>query len=342
MAELLADAAAGMRGGRGSSSLVIGLVNSMPGEALEHTERQFRAILGAASRGFSVRIRLFSLDPPSPATASRYEHAAAIDPADLDGLIVTGMPPRAAALVDEPCWKALTALVDLAAEQAIPTVWSCLAAHAAVLYMDGIERRLLPQKLSGLYACTRTRDDHPMLAALPRRWRVPHSRYNELPADALDARGYDILSSSAEAGVDLFARQAGALFLFCQGHPEYDAPALLREYRRDVRQFLNGARDTYPAVPHGYFSPGVAELLDAFRASAIRARTPEAMAQFPLAACEADLTHSWRDLAHRFYAGWLDHVAGQKARRGTAVAAVPSLATRRASAGPAAAAPPPA
>ena len=342
MAELPADAIAGMRGGRASSSLVIGLVNSMPGEALEHTERQFRAILAAASRNVTVRIRLFSLDPPSPATASRYQHAAAIDPADIDGLIVTGMPPRAAALTDEPCWRALTALVDLAADRGIPTVWSCLAAHAAVLYMDGIARRLLPEKLSGLYACTRTRDDHPMLPRLPRRWRVPHSRYNELPADALAARGYDILSSSPEAGVDLFARQAGALFLFCQGHPEYDAPALLREYRRDVRQFLNGARDIYPAIPHGYFSPGVADLLAAFRASAMRARAPEAMAQFPLAACEDDLAHSWRNLAHGLYANWLAHLAAQRVRRSTAVTALPAAATRRASARPAAAAVPPA
>ena len=334
MAELLPDATARLRGGRASSSLVIGLVNSMPGEALEHTERQFRAILAVASRTIIVRIRLFSLDPPSSATASRYQHATAIDPAEIDGLIVTGMPPRAAALTDEPCWKSLTALVDLAADRGIPTVWSCLAAHAAVLYLDGIARRLLPEKLSGLYACRRTRDDHPMLARMPRRWAVPHSRYNELPADALAARGYDILSSSPQAGVDLFARQAGALFLFCQGHPEYDAHALLREYRRDVRQFLNGARDTYPAIPHGYFSPGIADLLAAFRASALRARAPEAMAEFPLAACEADLAHSWGHVAHRFYANWLAHLAVQRTR--------PALATQRASARPATAAVPPA
>jgi homoserine O-succinyltransferase len=171
MARFQADTAAGLRGGTVPSSLVIGLVNIMPGEALEHTERQFRAILAAASRNVTVRIRLFSLDPPSGATASRYQHAAAIDPADIDGLIVTGMPPRAAALTDEPCWKALTALVDLAADRGIPTVWSCLAAHAAVLYLDGIARRLLPEKLSGLYACTRTRDDHP-ISCRHRRRRV--------------------------------------------------------------------------------------------------------------------------------------------------------------------------
>ncbi len=335
VADLPAETQAGPRSGRVSPSLVIGLVNSMPGEALEHTERQFRGILGAAARNVSVRIRLFSLDPPTQAAASRYEHAAAIDPDDIDGLIVTGMPPRAASLHDEPCWKALTALVDLAAERGIPTVWSCLAAHAAVLYLDGIERRPLGEKLSGLYACTRTRDDHPMLARLPRRWRVPHSRYNELSADALTACGYDILSSSPEAGVDLFARRAGALFLFCQGHPEYDAAALLREYRRDVRQFLIGARESYPAMPHGYFSPGVSESLAAFRAEALRARAPETMTHFPFAVCEADLAHSWRNLAHGLYANWLAYLLAGRTRSGAALA---DAAMRRASADPAAAA----
>jgi homoserine O-succinyltransferase len=311
--------------------LVIGLVNSMPGEALEHTERQFRAILAAASGGRGVRIRLFSLEPPPAATAFRYEHAARIDPAALDGLIVTGMPPRAATLPDEPSWSALTALVDVAAGQAIPTVWSCLAAHAAVLHMDGIARRRLPDKLSGLYDCMRERDN-PLLVGLPRRWRVPHSRYNGLPAEALAARGYDILSASPEAGVDLFAREAGAPFLFCQGHPEYDAHALLREYRRDIRQFLTGAREAYPAMPRGCFSPGVASLLDAFRAAAMRERTPALLARFPLAACEADLTHSWRGVANRLYTNWLAQVAAQKACRAGAVTAPPPARPRHAAA----------
>jgi len=325
VADFLADPICGPGGGFLTPPLVIGLVNSMPGEAFGQTERQFRTILSAAARGRPVHLRLFSLDPPAPVggdtATSLYQHARKIDPFVLDGLIVTGMPPRASRLVEEPCWEHLTALADLAMAHGIPTVWSCLAAHAAVLYLDGIERQRLPEKLSGLFACTQTDGDAPITAGLPRHWHVPHSRYNDLPAKALVARDYRILSSSDDAGADLFAKDAGAPFVFCQGHPEYDALALLREYRRDIRQYLTGARDPYPAMPQSYFSPGVTALLEAFRERALGVRTAETMADFPLDACEADLAHSWSGLAHAIYANWLTLVAERKACRSTVVRA---------------------
>ncbi len=329
MAQLHANGSAhGPAGGR-AGALVIGLVNSMPGEARRHTERQFRAILAAAARDLPVELRFFSLvgAPRDPdAAAPRYEDAAALAAAAPDGLIVSGMPPRAARLSDEPYWPRLTALVDVAVQAAIPTVWSCLAAHAAVLYLDGIERQRLPGKLSGLVDCARTEVEHPAMNGLPRRWLVPHSRYNDLPEAALRARGYRILSRSLVAGADIFARDDRAPFLFCQGHPEYDAHSLLREYRRDIRQFLAGERHDYPAAPLGYFSPAMAARLEAFRERALRARDPGCLADFPMIACMADLHHPWRDLAVSLYANWLADVAARKRPRAAPGAPARSLA----------------
>jgi homoserine O-succinyltransferase/O-acetyltransferase len=301
---------------QGAAPLVIGLVNSMPGEARQHTERQFRAILSAAAWDVPMELRFFTLDTLAAGEAApRYEDAAMLEAAAPDGLIVTGMPPRAAALEDEPYWPRLTELVDFAVDAAIPTLWSCLAAHAAVLYLDGIERRRLPQKLSGLVDCARTEAEHPILAGLPPRWQVPHSRYNDVPEEALAERGYRILSRSAGAGADIFVRDDTAPFLFCQGHPEYDAQALLREYRRDIRQFLTRERDDYPAMPRNYFGPEAAAQLAAFRARACRERTVERLADFPIDACRADVRHAWGDLAVGLYANWLALVAQAKARR---------------------------
>ncbi len=298
--------------------LIIGLVNSMPGEALGHTERQFRDILSAVSGDAGVRLRFFTLGDLSRA-GPRYDDVAALETAEIDGLIVTGMPPRAASLRDEPYWDKLAALVDLAMDRAIPTVWSCLAAHAAVLHLDGIERRRLPEKLSGLVDCARAEAGHQMVAGLPARWSMPHSRYNELPADALVRAGYRLLSRADDGGADLFTRD-DAPFLFCQGHPEYDAPALLREYRRDIRQFLAGERDSYPDAPRGYLSDAVAPLLAAFRHRALRERAPDAISAFPMDACLADRTPSWRDRAGGIYANWLALVAGRRAARPLAAA----------------------
>ena len=61
----------------------------------------------------------------------------------LDGLIVTGTEPKSKNLDDEPYWAALPQVIDWAREHTHSTIWSCLAAHAAVLHTDGIERRPL-------------------------------------------------------------------------------------------------------------------------------------------------------------------------------------------------------
>ncbi len=63
--------------------------------------------------------------------------------ADLDGLIVTGTEPRAPSLSRRAVLGlALDAARRLGARTTrVSTVWSCLAAHAAVLHLDGIGRR---------------------------------------------------------------------------------------------------------------------------------------------------------------------------------------------------------
>ncbi|MGA7761824.1 MAG: homoserine O-succinyltransferase, partial [Candidatus Binataceae bacterium] len=197
--------------------IVIGLVNNMPDAALQTTERQFRELLFAASNN-SVCLRFFSL-PELPRTeagrshiSQYYEDISELWTSHLDGLIVTGTEPRAPALTDEPYWPTLTKLVDWVDEHTISTVWSCLAAHAAVLHIDGISRRAFRGKLSGVFDCTKA-TDHTIVDGAPSRWRVPHSRYNEVPEDALASNGYRILSRLPGTGADMFVKQRKTLFL---------------------------------------------------------------------------------------------------------------------------------
>ena len=291
-------------------SVVVGLVNAMPGEAYAYTERRFRALLAAAAPEARIEV-----------VCARLDDTRAVRAARLDGLIVTGMPPTTAVLQDEPSWPALTDLVDHASDNAIPAMWLCLAAHAAVLHLDGIERRPLPAKCAGLFQVARAPGWHKLTAGLPRGWRVPHSRHNDLPGDRLVAAGYRILSSSAEAGVDMFTKQCGARFVFCQGHPEYEAQTLLREYRRDVAAFLAGDAKDYPAVPRHCFTVATLTRLNEFRAEAERARAPGLLDAFPTRACTSELRESWSGVAQRLYANWLSDIAarprGAAAARGT-------------------------
>jgi homoserine O-succinyltransferase len=290
--------------------IVIGLVNNMPDGALKTTERQFKELLSAASGASALRVRIFSLPESPRSQASRkyietnYERFDDLWNCRLDGLIVSGTEPRAAALVDEPYWRTLTKLVDWAEQNTISTLWSCLAAHAAVYHLSGIDREKYPKKLSGVFDCARA-SEHPILANTPQRWCIPHSRSNDVPEKALAAAGYEILSRSPAAGADMFMKQGESLFLFLQGHPEYDQGSLLREYQRDVARFLRGERDAYPQMPRDYFNAEAAATLAAFRGRALEQRNIELLKDFPSVDVEGKTARAWRRPAVRIYTNWL-------------------------------------
>ena len=303
-----------------SDCVDIGLVNNMPDAALESTERQFIELLAAASDDVLVRLKLYSLpDVPRSDAGWDYVRDNCFSIQTLwadrpDGVIVTGTEPRTPSLRDEPYWASLTELIDWAEAKAVSSVWSCLAAHAAVLHIDGIGRVPLEHKRFGLFECARSAD-HPLMKNVPDRIQVAHSRWNELPIDALAARGYTILTRSVEAGVDAFVKRRKSLALFFQGHPEYDARALLREYRRDIGRYLRGERETYPEMPRGYFSGRVAADLTAFRTLALSDRREGLLAELPIAAAEAGLTPICDSPAARIYGNWLAHLSAQKTKR---------------------------
>jgi homoserine O-succinyltransferase/O-acetyltransferase len=297
--------------------IVVGLVNNMPDAALGITERQFCALLSVASGQIPVRLRLFHLpelprqDWARSLVNQRYEDISALWETHLHGLIVTGTEPTAATLADEPCWPTLTKLVDWAEDHTVSTIWSCLAAHVAVLHTDGICRRALGEKLSGIFDCTKT-EDHRLMASAPSRWGAPHSRYNEVPQKALVSGGYRILSRSPDAGVDMFVKCRKSLFIFFQGHPEYDPGALLREYSRDSRRFLRGERTNYPEMPRNYFDIVTGTALAEFEERALRKPSIDLLSSFP-AVAEEKLVYAWREYAAQIYTNWLSYLVERRA-----------------------------
>jgi homoserine O-succinyltransferase/O-acetyltransferase len=312
---------------RGRNCLTIGLVNNMPDAACEATERQFLKLLRAASSDVVVLLKLFSIAavPRSEATradlAGRYRDIAELWSAPLDGLIVTGTEPIAADLKDEPYWNAACDLVDWACTNTISAVWSCLAAHAAVLYADGIARQRLAGKLSGVFDCEAA-GAHPLLAGMVPLLRVPHSRLNDLPQAGLLASGYRVLTRSAAAGVDAFAKEqdGGSLFVFFQGHPEYDADSLLREYRRDVGRFLRGEAGAYPEAPQNYFSSAATFLADDFRTRATGEQHGDLVDDFPMRPLAAGIENTWRGGAVGIYRNWIKYLKDQKKDRRSSTA----------------------
>jgi homoserine O-succinyltransferase/O-acetyltransferase len=301
--------------GAAAKCLEIGIVNNMPDASRLATERQFKELIDRALGSQPVRWHFYALDgiargeSAAQHRACYYRDVETLLQKKLDGLIITGCEPKAASLTDEPYWTSLTRVIDWAADNTRSTIFSCLAAHAAVLHLDGIQRVPREQKLSGIFDCAIVADD-PLLNGFQSELRVPHSRLNDLAPEALSVRGYRILTSSPRAGVDMFVRQQGSLFVFLQGHPEYDADSLLREYRRDVGRYLRGERPNLPQVPEDYFDPLTEKHLAAFALRVAAQKSQDPQHELTSLLDNTQPVKTWRRSAVGIYRNWLTQLAG--------------------------------
>ncbi len=293
------------------AELTIGLVNNMPDTALKATERQFMKLLQAAAGPRRIRFHCFSLPSVqrSPEAKwhveSEYSDLSDLKRQRFDGLIVTGAEPVAPELDHEPYWNDLTDLIDWAKTNTRSTIWSCLAAHAAVLHLDRIERQRLPSKCHGIFDCEAVSSD-----ALTRGAQVPlkvsHSRLNEVTESDLAQAGYQVLTRSARAGVDIFTRQYASRFVFFQGHPEYDALSLQREYLRDIGRYLAREREVYPALPVSYFDAATEEKLVRFEKRARQQRHPALTNELPALTLRTDIAAG--SAAAALFRNWLQYL----------------------------------
>jgi homoserine O-succinyltransferase len=309
----------------------IALINNMPDPALEDTEVQFFELLNSAAGDIPLSLKLYSLpELPHGDAGQKHLNDFYFEIEDLlnsrfDGVIMTGTEPRQPDLREEPYWPALTKVLDWAETHTASTVLSCLAAHAGVLYSDGVPRHRLSDKRFGVFEHKKVRD-HALTNGAGKAMNIPHSRWNELRADELAACGYEIRLQSVEAGVDLFVKKKReSLFVHFQGHPEYSTRTLLKEYRRDIKRFLRKERETYPSMPHGYFDAAATKLLSAFRESAAANPREELLAKFPEAAVAGTLQETWQTSAAFVYRNWLQYLLSKKTDASTLSAMTPAV-----------------
>jgi homoserine O-succinyltransferase len=266
-----------------------------------------------------VRLALYALpgiprgDLARAAIRDRYAWTDALRTVGADAVIVTGCEPRAKRLPEEPYWGYLAALVDWARTNTRSALFSCLAAHAAVLHMDGIERRRTPAKLSGVFACERVADN-PLLSGIEDPVLMPHSRHNGLPPEELIGKGYQVLTRSAQVGADIFLRETPSLFVFLQGHPEYEADTLMYEYRRDFTRFLRGEQAAAPSCPQGYFDPQTEHELKVLTLAARRGRVAERVNALDEITAAFRPSAVWGTNAVRLYRNWLDLIVADAGR----------------------------
>jgi homoserine O-succinyltransferase len=178
-------------------------------------------------------------------------------------------------------------------------------------HFHGIDRQPLPKKRWGVYSHRVSATYHPLLRDINTRFDVPHSRYNDISRAQLEAAGLTVLAESPEGGVHMAASPDQFRVIYMQGHPEYDANSLLKEYRRELYRYANRERDKRPLLPENYFFGEAEHLALAARDAAGRARENGGSFDDTL---EADvgalLDNTWGDTAKAIINNWLGLVYG--------------------------------
>ena len=289
----------------GEPRLRLGLVNNMPEAAFAATERQFLSLIEKVSAVTPVSVSLFALPGMLPAGQQRrYQTLSRLMESDLDGLVVTGREPLTSDLQAEPYWENFCLLLAWARKHTVSTLWSCLAAHAAVLHLDGIVRQRRKEKYFGVFACTQTAP-HALTATIETNLWVPHSRWNGLRQEELVTKGYKVLRCTEQGEVDLFTKQTESLFVFAQGHPEYDSDTLLREYRRDLGRYARNESAVFPKVPASYFDAvseaRLAEIQERVEGNGLESALSATFAILD----KATIQTTWAASAECLYRNWL-------------------------------------
>lgn len=293
----------------------IGLLNMMPDAALEATERQFFRLIGESNQIAQFHMHPFTLPELSRGEEARthidnyYETFEQIKENGLDSLIITGANVTQPDLSQEPFWEPLIDVIDWSYESVASTLCSCLATHAVLQFRHGQKRQRLPAKCWGVYPHAVMDRRHPFVNDVNTLFDVPHSRFNEVNRQQFEDSGLSVLVESATAGVHLAVSEDLFRIVYFQGHPEYDINSLLKEYKREVKQYIGGYSEDYPPFPEAYFSIQVQailleyqdRLLDALKAKSELPEFPEALV------CER-LNNTWHDTAKGIVNNWIGRV----------------------------------
>ncbi|MGE3957082.1 MAG: homoserine O-succinyltransferase [Vicinamibacterales bacterium] len=291
--------------------LHVGLLNMMPDAAFQVTEQQFMRLVGSSNHIAQFFVHVFTVPglPRSEATQAyidaHYEPLARVMDEGLDALIITGANVANPRLELEPFYAPLTEVIGWASEQVTSTLCSCLSTHALMKYLHGIDRVPLPRKQWGVYTHRVVAPTHPLLRDINTRFDVPHSRYNAILRRHFVSAGLQILIESEEAGVHAAVSEDGFRRVYFQGHPEYDANSLLKEYKREVLRHFHGERDL-PPYPEHYLTPEAEAPIRGYLDQAERAHAAGlALPEFPEPLVAPFLDNTWRDTARAIFDNWL-------------------------------------
>ena len=295
--------------------LHIGLLNMMPGKALEATERQFFRLVGESNQiaKFYVHpLTLNELDRDKNEQAhvdNYYKSFEQIKEEGLDALIITGANVIGPELSNEAFWEPLIEVYDWAVDNVTSILCSCLATHAVLQFRYGQKRRPLDTKRWGVYSHRVSDRTHPLVTGVNTRFDVPHSRFNQVDKAQFEAAGLKVLVETEQQDVHLAVSEDGFRIVFFQGHPEYDTISLMKEYKREVGRFIFNETSIYPPFPENYFALRTRAIFDEYQELIHQAQNNGKDApEFPEELIKASLDNTWHDSGEAVINNWIGKV----------------------------------
>jgi homoserine O-succinyltransferase len=122
----------------------------------------------------------------------------------------------------------------------------------------------------------------------------------------LRSAGVHVLIESLDGDFHLGTSPDGFRNIYLQGHPEYDAVSLLKEYKRELGIYLDGAAEALPPFPQNYLSPVATRMLGQHVEAALAARgNGHGLPPFPEQALTPLIDNTWTDTGKAVFNNWL-------------------------------------
>ena len=129
-------------------------------------------------------------------------------------------------------WEEMCRIMAWTKTNVYSTLHICWGAQAGLYYHYGIQKYMLPEKLSGIYNHRVLAPYHPLMRGLTTTTTLPTPAIPKSAGKTLKSTPSCWCSSiSRRAGLHIIAAKDGRQF-FVTGHAEYDRDTLAKEYFR--------------------------------------------------------------------------------------------------------------
>jgi len=143
-----------------------------------------------------------------------------------DGMIVTGAPLGQTPFEDVTFWEDMKTILDWTQTNVTSVMFLCWGVQAAMYHLYGVEKHVLPKKISGVYPHKLVKPLSPIVRGFDDIFDAPHSRYAEVRTQDVEAHLNSRLSQYRILPVPIYSREKMAGSYLSQAIPSTSLYAL--------------------------------------------------------------------------------------------------------------------